>query len=118
LLLPESTPGSAARPVPPRLRNASDDAKQTLSQRVTISSRCSSDSASSFVVTLDLRIAPQLYTCPPHPRRSPASVTLVPSFRVQTALMTVIKFGWIQFICIYFLLWWASEHFLRQAQVT
>ncbi len=27
--------------------------------------------------------------------------------------MTVIKFGWIQFICIYFLLWWASEHFLR-----
>ena len=35
------------------------------------------------------------------------------SYRVQTALMTVIKFGWIQFICIYFLLWWASEHFLR-----
>ena len=27
--------------------------------------------------------------------------------------MTVIKFGWIQFICIYFLLWWVSEHFLR-----
>ena len=32
---------------------------------------------------------------------------------MQSALMTVIKFGWIQFICIYFLLWWASEHFLR-----
>lgn len=66
----------------------------TLSNRVDAWQRCPSGSSSSFVVTLDLRIAPQL-------------------LRVQTALMTVIKFGWIQFICIYFLLWWASEHFLR-----
>jgi hypothetical protein len=79
---------------------------------------CRAGSSSSFAVTLDLRIPPQL--CPPRPafqnyHRFPQLIKprFSPRFRVQTALMTVIKFGWIQFICIYFLLWWASEHFLR-----